>query len=158
MALLFELAAEIGTDRAAAERFARFFDGTRWQLPGTPCFETTVGAEIATGESGRYWVCAVPSGLSTSGVRGPEDARQMTEVGFLLYEKLQSAPPYRFASVAIEAFVFRDVEDLPAILLPHSSSDGLVLSESLWMSFGQPAIFVPFAPGYRWRPYRGEQE
>jgi hypothetical protein len=81
----------------------------------------------------------------------------MTHAGLLLYEKLRHAPPYRFAQVGVEAFDFRDLEDL-AEIISSPALNGLVLSEPLWQMLGGPARFVPFAPGYRWIPYRGEQE
>jgi len=79
----------------------------------------------------------------------------MTEVGYVLYDRLRLAPPYRFAAVGVETFDFRDVEDLPEVL-SFPAIAGLVLAEALWAQFGRPANFVPFAKGYWWVPYRGE--
>jgi hypothetical protein len=155
MAWWFQLAAEIGDDRAAAEAIARHFDGITWQVPGEDAFETTIHAGAEAGATGRWWALAVPSGLSTSGSGDPRDARRMTGVGLLLLERLRSAPPYRFAGVGVEVFDFRDVEDLPEVL-DSPALNGFVLSDPLWLSFGRPSLFVPFAPGYHWRPYLGE--
>jgi hypothetical protein len=58
--------------------------------------------------------------------------------------------------VGAEVFDFRDIDDLPEILL-LPSIDGLVLAEDLWINFAKPSLYVPFAPGYWWRPYPGER-
>ena len=154
MSFVFELAAEFGDDREGAWTFATFFSETAWQLSGEPAFETVVSSGIGQGVSGRWWAYAVPTGLGGSGASTPELARLMTEAGYHLLEKLKSAPPYRFASVGIEVFDWRDDEDLAEVMdLPVLN--GIVLSERLWMDLGRPYLFIPFTPGYWWRPFEG---
>ena len=156
MAWSFELAAEFGPDgTTAAEAFAHHFCGLRWTFedPHWPVTDVSAGAQQAEAEN--WWAIACPSGIHRSGSPMDEDdARRMTAIGFRLYERLKSAPPYRFASVGAEVFDFRAAHELPPVLL-QPGLHGLVLSEPLWNEFGKPSLYVPFVPGYFWRPYRG---
>jgi len=115
MAWIFQLGAEFGDDYIAATEFARFFEHTLWRVRTEPLFETIIRSGVQSGESGKWWAIASPTGVSTSGVSSVDEAQRLSDIGFLLYEKLRSAPPYRFAAVGFEVFDFRDVEDLPAI-------------------------------------------
>ena len=156
MAWYFELAAEFGDDLAGAGTFARFFDEVRLQRPDdTECFNLDAGAQ--QGQSGRWWAVVVPREIGRTGASSAEEASRMTRAGLLLYEKLRHAPRYRFAAVGVEPFDFRDLEGL-AEIISSPALNGLVLSEPVWQMLGSPPRFVLFAPGYRWVPYRGEQE
>jgi len=90
------------------------------------------------------------------GVGTPEDAQQLTEVGNYLYERLRSAPRFRFAIVSVEVSDSFTAEDL-SWLAQRTFMDGLVLSQTVWDQLGRPDHFVPFATGYVWRPYEGER-
>jgi hypothetical protein len=77
-----------------------------------------------------------------------------SEIGFLLYEHLKSAPPFRYAIVGWEVDGFReagefDSEDLQTL-------NGLVLSQEFCERLDCQSKLEPFAPNYYWRPYRGE--
>ena len=154
MGINFELAAEFGDNREGALTFAKFFSGAKWQLSTEPFFETVVESGIGQGQSGSWWAFAIPSGLGSSGAGTPELARRMTEAGFRIFEKLKFAPPFRYAMVAIQCFDWRDVEELPEVM-SSLNLNGFVLSENLWIQFGRPHLFIPFSPGYWWRPFQG---
>lgn len=77
----------------------------------------------------------------------------MTEIGFALYERLRGAPPFRFAMVGIEVDGFRTFSELEATELDEDAFEGLALNEETWRLLGSPSGFVPFAIGYRWRPF-----
>jgi len=79
----------------------------------------------------------------------------MTELGILLYQRLQSAPPFRYALVGVEADEFRSYSELTTEI-PVTGFPGLVLEEAVWRSLGASTLFRPFSPGYVWQPYEGE--
>ena len=150
MAWLFSLSAECGLQKEAAEQFAAHFqrltvmlaDGSRF-----PC-------QVDTFHDGEGWCARIcPDGVSRSGIRHEQDARQMTEIGSALYERLRSAPPFRFAMVGVEVDGFRTFSELDADVVDCDSFEGLVLGEPGWRLLGAPSVFVPFAPGYWWRPF-----
>ena len=79
----------------------------------------------------------------------------MTELGILLYQRLRSAPTFRYALVGVEVDEFRTYSEL----LEDSSSLaflGLVLVQTVWEAIGSSPGFRPFSPGYVWKPYEGE--
>lgn len=149
MAWLFSLSAECGTEKIAAEAVVAHFhgfvvvltDGSRF-----PC-ETSVGQV-----DGAWWAVVYPEGVSRGGVGNEKDARELTEVGFILYERLRSAPSFRFALVGVEVYDFKTFEELDDDLVTWDYS-GVVLADPIWQRLGSPTIYVPFAPGYRWRPF-----
>jgi hypothetical protein len=149
MAWLYSLSAECGTQKESAEAVARHFhdftvaltDGSRF-----PC-------EVEVGHIGSAWWAAVyPEGVSRSGVANEKHARELTEVGFILYERLRSAPSFRFALVGVEVYDFKTFEEIDDDLVNWDWS-GVVLADAIWQRLGSPTIYVPFAPGYRWRPF-----
>lgn len=104
--------------------------------------------------TGGVWFVRV---VSEIGVTSPEDAHQMTEVGLLLYRRLQSAPSFRYALVGIEVDEFRTYSELvTADGQPDILVAGLVLAEEVWKQMGCPVGFRSFNPGYLWKPYQGE--
>jgi len=148
MAILFLLAAECGTEKEAAEAVASHFrgftialaDGSRF-----PC-DSSVGQA-----DGAWWAAVFPEGVSKSGVL-PNNVGELTEVGFVLYEQLRSAPPFRFALVGVEVYAFSQFKELKDDLAKWDYS-GVVLADAVWQGLDSPTIYVPFAPGYRWRPF-----
>lgn len=102
---------------------------------------------------GDWWACAVPDGVSRVGVRNEQDRFQMTELAIALYERLRTAPQYRYALVGVEVDDFRSFSEIDDDLITLDFQ-GLVLSDLLWRHIGSPDIYVPFESGYRWRPFR----
>jgi hypothetical protein len=149
MAWLFSLSAECGTKKADAEAVAGHFHGFIVVLADGsqfPC-EADVGQV-----EGAWWAVVYPEGVCRGGVGNEKDARELTEVGFILYEQLRSAPPFRFALVGVEVYDFRKFEELNDDLV-NWDFNGVVLADAIWQRLGSPTIYVPFAPGYRWRPF-----
>ena len=153
MAWTFSLSAECGTEQVAAEQFARHFDGLSWVISNgiqSQC-HTAVFQDI----EGNWWCQARPSGISEMGVDRSDVAYQMTELGILLYQRLQSAPRFRYALVGVEVDEFRTFSELMSEATIHSFP-GLVLDKKVGEIFGASASFRPFSPGYVWYPYEGE--
>ncbi len=157
MAWIFELGAECGSDPENARAVGLHFDKLAWTLSdGTPIPIDFDPNYLTMDDDRNWWASVAPRGLSRSGPRNATEFRQMVEATRMLFERLRSAPPkYRFALIGIEASTLFSVSDLPdRFSRPRLS--GLVLSVELWISLGRPSIFVPFSPGYRWRPYEGD--
>jgi hypothetical protein len=149
MAWLFSLSTECGTQKEAAEAVARHFSGFTAALADGSRFR----CEGDVGQAdGAWWAVVYPEGVSRGGIGSPQDLRELTEVGLVLYERLRSAPPFRFALVGVEVYAFRRFEELDDDLVNWDYS-GVVLAEAVWQQLGSPSIYVPFAPGYRWRPF-----
>lgn len=153
MSWVFELSAECGEMREAAEAFAQHFSGLCWRL--SDGLESCCYTGLREDNEGNWWVGVFPNGISRSGVCSERAAQQMTEVGNHLYERLRSAPPFRYAIVGVESadFISYAEFDQDIVKLPW---DGLVVCQEAWDKMGQPDVFIPFAPGYYWRPYIGE--
>ncbi|MBA4121319.1 MAG: hypothetical protein H0X72_02500 [Acidobacteria bacterium] len=104
------------------------------------------------------WSLVNPTGIIVSGVDWKPElckTERTSEAGFLLYEHLKYAPPFRYAIVGWEVDGFRessefDVNDLQNL-------DGLVLSQEFCERLDCFSTFEPFAPKYYWRPYHGEK-
>lgn len=99
-----------------------------------------------------WWVCVCPEGVSTSGVYNEKDAQELTMVGKQLFDRLRSAPPFRYAMVGVEVDCFRSYDELDSSLA-DPFFDGLVLEDSLWRQIGSPENFVKFSEGYHWQPF-----
>jgi hypothetical protein len=149
MAWIFSLSVECGTQKEAAEAVAQHFRGLTVTLAHAS--EFPCGASTFCDDEG-WWACICPEGVSRSGIRHEQDAQQMTEIGFVLYERLRSAPPYRYALVGVEVDGFRYFRELDDDVVV-CDFNGLVLADAVWQHVGSPGIFVPFTPGYRWRPF-----
>lgn len=155
MAWIFSLSAECGPNREDAERFSDYFKEIVWLLSSG--VESKCSTNIFQDSEDNWWSTVSPSGISKVGVATPVDAYQMTEIGILLYESLQSAPSFRYALVGIEVDEFRTYSELmTADNKLDISCSGLVLAETLWQLASCPAGFRFFAPGYVWKPYEGE--
>lgn len=149
MAWVFSLSAECGPEKVEAEAVARHFDGMIVTIDDGSTFACKAGP-YHDGEG--WWACVCPDKVSRSGIRNEQDARQMTEIGFALYDRLRTAPPYRYALVGVEVDEFRRFSELDDDVV-KLDFNGLVLADNVWQRLGSPGIFVPFAPGYRWRPF-----
>ena len=86
------------------------------------------------------------------GIASAGDQEQMDELARVLYRHLRGAPPYRFALVGVEVDGFRLFDELDDDVVTLDFS-GLVLSDDVWRGLGASSVFVPFEPGYVWRPF-----
>lgn len=86
-------------------------------------------------------------------------AAELTELGHQLYELLATFHGYVTACVGWDPEPLLDPIELKAEWseeLADGSLPGLVLCERLHGELGLGDEYVPFQPGYRWVPYRGE--
>jgi hypothetical protein len=153
MAWTFSLSAECGAEQITAEQFAQHFEGLAWVLSNgnqSQC-HTAVFQDIEE----NWWCQIYPNGISEVGIDRSDTAYQMTELGILLYQRLQSATPFRYALVGVEADEFRTYSEL-ITEIPVTSFPGLVLAETVWRSLGASTLFRPFSSDYVWHPYEGE--
>jgi hypothetical protein len=153
MVWVFSLSSECGAEQIAAEKFAQHFDGLSWVLSNSQQSQchTAVSQDI----EGNWWCQVCPSDISDVGIDRSDIAYQMTELGILLYQRLQSAPPFRYALVGVEVDEFRSYSELISEAIAPSFP-GLVLAETVWRSLGASTLFRPFSSGYVWQPYEGE--
>ena len=153
MAWVFSLSAECGTEQSQAEKFAEHFRGLTWTLDHG--IQSQCQTDIFTDIEGNWWCRVCPSGLSQIGIDAPESAYLMTELGILLYQRLRSAPTFRYGIVGVEVDEFRTyselIDDPMVVSLP-----GIVIDQDIWQSLGSPPAFRNFATGYCWKPYEGE--
>jgi hypothetical protein len=149
MAWPFSLSAECGPQQEAAQAVCQHFEG----LIVTISDGSSYPCEVSTfRDEENWWACIFPDGVTRTGIGSQEERRQLTEIGFALYERLRSAPAFRYALVGVEACEFRYFKELDDDVVTLDFN-GLVLSEWVWQRLGSPSIFVPFSPGYRWRPF-----
>jgi hypothetical protein len=153
MAIVFSLSVECGSDEASAELFSQHFDNIEWILLNGQRSQSIVNTFQDVEEN--WWCRIVPNGISTLGINTPDTAFIMTELGITLYQRLQSAPSFRYALVGIEVDEFRTYPEL----LENPSElnfPGLVIAKSIWQELGSSKMFRPFSLGYFWKPYEGE--
>ncbi len=153
MAWVFSLSAECGTEQSQAEQFANHFRDLTWTIHRG--IESQCQADIFADMEGNWWCRVCPSGLSEIGIDAPDSAYLMTELGILLYQRLRSAPAFRYGIVGVEVDEFRTyselIEDGTVASLP-----GVTINQDIWQLLGSPSRLRSFAPGYLWNPYEGE--
>ncbi|GBE92367.1 hypothetical protein [Nostoc cycadae] len=153
MAWIFSLSAECGSDESTAHKLAQHFMGQILILSnGSSClFQVDTFQDIES----NWWCRVYPNNISEVGINSPESAYLMTDLGILLYQKLRTAPAFRYALVGVEVDEFRTyselIEDLPNLSVP-----GLVLSQIIEREVEILPIFRQFSFGYIWQPYQGE--
>ncbi len=156
MAWYFGLAAECGASQETAQTFSRHFEGFILKL--SDGLETSCAAGEEKDSEGNWWGVVTPHGVNLGSPLGSNpklcDAKHTTEIGFLLYEHLKSAPSFRYAAVGWEVVEFRNFSELESSDL--EILDGLVLSKEMWERLGGSSSLESFGPDYYWRPYRGE--
>lgn len=153
MAWIFSLSAECSSDESRAKCFAQYFEGMVWTLSnGCQC---QCRAEVFQDIDENWWCRVCPKNISEIGIESPESAYVMTELGILFYQRLRTAPAFRYALVGVEVDEFRTyrelLDDSSALSIP-----GLVLAEEVGNELGASSAFRPFRPGYIWMPYEGE--
>ncbi len=153
MVWMFSLLAECGAQQVIASEFSQHFARVSWILSNGS--HSQCRADIFQDIEENWWCRVCPSSVSQLGIDTPESAYLMTELGILLYQRLQSAPTFRYALVGVEVDEFRNYSELMAesstLALP-----GLVLNQTVWQAIGLSSGFQPFTPGYVWKPYEGE--
>ncbi|MGB3295294.1 MAG: hypothetical protein WBB01_20115 [Phormidesmis sp.] len=152
MTWAFSLSVECGPEQIAAQQFTRYFENTTLASSGDVSFRwfTTIFQDIDE----TWWCRVCPDGVSELGIEAPDSAYLMTELGIALYQRLRSAPSFRYAIVGLEVDEFRTYSELTceaALDLP-----GLVLSDAICQSVASSSALRPFSPGYCWQPYAGE--
>jgi hypothetical protein len=152
MAWIFSLAAECGTEPAAAAFAAYFADQHGSRADDRP-FQAT--PSLFQDLDDNWWCRVVPDGLSQIGVDAPDAAYQMTELGIALYQRLRTAPVFRYAIVGVEVDEFRTYGEL-CEETSLGQFKGLVLSAAIHQVIADRSTFRPFSPGYLWVPYEGE--
>lgn len=153
MTWAFSLSAECGAEQIAAERFAQHFDGLSWDLSGV--IQSRCHVAIFQDFEENWWCRVCPDNLGEHGIDAPNIAYLMTELGILLYRRLRSAPPFRYALAGLEVDEFRTYSELSTEVSINGFA-GLVLAETVWRSLGASPFFRPFSTGYVWHPYEGE--
>lgn len=153
MAWIFGLSAECGAERAIAEQFAHHFHNVSWILSNGS--QIQCHADIFQDIEENWWCRICPNNISEVGIDTPETAYLMTELGILLYQRLRSAPTFRYALVGVEVDEFRTYRELLEES-PKPTFPGLVLAKTVWEAMGESTAFLPFSSGYVWKPYEGE--
>lgn len=153
MTWAFSLSAECGAEQVAAEQFAQHFDGLSWVL--SEGLQSQCKTAIFHDSEENWWCRVCPTTLSGVGIDTPDIAYTMTELGIFLYQRLRSAPSFRYALVGVEVDEFRTYLELTTEI-SAPSFPGLVLAETVWRSLRDSTSFRPFSPGYVWQPYEGE--
>ncbi|EEF62112.1 hypothetical protein [Pedosphaera parvula] len=160
MAYFFELAAECGSEREAAEVFGNHFDGFRIVLlAASKELSTVCQFEVWQDSEGNWWCIVVPSGVSQTGREDNviKSQNQVFEVVEGLYERLKTAPAFRYAVVGFEVIPFDTYSELVEAKGPaHEPFGGLVLDQHLWEEIERPSGYVKFSEGAYWFPFRKE--
>lgn len=152
MAWIFSLSVECGAEKNMAEQVASHFADSAWILSNGR--ESSCRIDLFQDIEDNWWCRVCPSQVSEIGVNAPEAAYIMTELGILLYQRLRTAPAFRYGLVGIEVDEFRTYNELLAeatVVIP-----GLVLASSIGKELGQISGFQIFSSGYIWQPYEGE--
>jgi hypothetical protein len=154
MAWIFSLSAECGAEQAIAQQFTHYFDNLSWMLSNGSQIQCR--AALFQDIEENWWCRVCPSGVSEVGIDTPETVYLMTELGILLYQRLRSAPTFRYALVGVEVDEFRTYSELLEESLGGPAFPGLVLAKTVWQAIGASSTFRPFSSGYVWKPYEGE--
>jgi hypothetical protein len=158
MSIVFYLAADCGSLRGDAERFSSYFDGFKIIIPDAP--ETHCETYEIKAALGHWWSLVIPVGVSIGGSDGdiPEfyPKEKMTQIGFLLYDRLKTAPPFRYAHVGIDVSYGYPIEVLIEKNQVGGGSRGIVVAEEIASMLISNGNIEPFSPNYVWIPYQGE--
>jgi hypothetical protein len=158
MAWYFMLSVECGGQRVDAENLAYHFANLTLQLKDGHRVDCTYWVNSDT--LGNWWAIITPKGINYGSPYGSNhaltDKQHTSEIGWMLYEHLKTAPPFRYAVVGWETEHFREYPELTEDSL-LSSLHGLVMAESLAQRLDITASLEVFTPGYVWNPYQGER-
>ncbi|MEU0274149.1 hypothetical protein [Streptomyces sp. NPDC006307] len=162
MAILFELVVNFGDNiqaarDAATESVRRVLRAGAHRVPLHRPMPRMVGSytELSILPVAVSWGVPADRGLPELRLTGAE----LTDLGHQLYALLARFDGYVAAQVGWDPEAFVDPAELKAEWseeLAEGSLHGLVLSDTLHAELGLGDAYVPFQPGYRWIPYRGE--
>ncbi|SDT81122.1 hypothetical protein [Actinoplanes derwentensis] len=150
MAVIFELVVNFGQDVAGAER------AREAALAAAPLVAGAhrIGVHAHVDTRGAYAELSVMPVAVSWGSTFDEglphlelSAAELTELGHGLYGLLSTFSGYRAAAVGWDCEPYADTEDLE-----DAEAPGRVFAEGI---VSGPS-FTPFAPGYVWVPYTGE--
>ena len=149
MTLVYSLSIECGPERTSADAIVRHFESSNVALASevSPWFR-----DVHFDAEG-WWVLVHCRRLAFRGEPSPEEHQRIVKATQALYLHLKSAPRFRYALAGIEVDEFRRRSRLDQDLVTMDFS-GVVVDETIWTELGKPTNFVPFAPGYYWRPSR----
>ncbi len=145
MAWIFSLWVETETD-SEKKAILRYFDGRI----------INIGEKTYTILAYKNGMLSV-EGISKMGINSQSDADEMTAIGFQFYDLLKNAPPFAYALVGVEVDESVLMEELcedPGFFLKIK---GFVINEKLYQKINAGQYLLPFAMGYLWNPYEGEQ-
>ncbi len=158
-----DLVAECGS-KLEAQQFCPYFDGMVLELVDQAQYRCRV--EVLQDVEQNWWCWVRPINISTI----PKNQFQMKELQRLLYDRLHSAPIFRYAfsSVGAYEYLFTSKSStggtysqvLQCNIPLFSYTEGIVLSESVWNAMKSPPtpkLIKPFRQGYVWIPIRTPQ-
>jgi hypothetical protein len=165
MAIYYYLAVGCA-DESGARTVSAHFDGITLALADG--LSILCSSYLHRDPEGACWSITRPygAGHNATGLDGrPEPnlatGTQRMEIGRLLYDRLLTAPDFRYALFGAEALdnffdahsTYNAVLREPAMIAPGWA--GLVVDESFWEQSGRPAAYERFRPGYYWVPWPG---
>ena len=156
MAWIFSLSAECGELRTSAEKFTDYFQNLI--LKFADGLEIPCSANVFYDGENNWWSLVNPKSIIAGGINCKVEhckTERTSEAGFLLYEHLKFAPPFRYAIAGWEVDGFAEEGELDSADL--QTLDGLVLSQEFCERLNCFSTFKPFSSNHYWLPYQGEK-
>jgi hypothetical protein len=157
MGIVFCLIAECGSQRSNAALFSKHFDGLKIAIPDAPTSHCET--DEMPFEKDIWCSIVFPVGAALGGPYGkdiPEfyAKEKLTQIGWILYEHLRSAPAFRYAQVGIDP---PSHNGSLATRVRQGMSKGLVVARDILVLLDVSVNFQPFSDGYMWIPYEGDE-
>ena len=151
MAIIFELFVEVA-DESQTEAMEAFWNG----FTSTLSDGATISWDVTTHSPKQVVLWSKTLGLS--GIESFDHARQLSECGIALANRLIHAPDFELARIGIEVdgYCREDVVEESEEDGEPWVPEGTIISESLWSDLGKPTNLARFRDGYFWNKYRGE--
>jgi len=149
MAQFYELVAEFGQNRTAAESFANFLADKKLEVydGSIYCIDVGVGnIDHVLYPNGSIWGIAIVKDFEFT--KSIEVAHQ---IDGLLYGLLKCVGGYRYAAAGVEAECIGSWDEIK-LDLERSPQNGLVVGEQMLSNLKLFAEPVLFSPGYLWWP------
>ena len=156
MASIFELAIETGPAEAASLAVAQHFENFQVEL-GSNKYLSVCRTAQWTDSDKNCWCSIIPSGASRTGGIGDviTSKQDLFELASSLYNRLRSAPSFRYAVCGFDVTPFDSYSRLIAAKgCLHQYFNGLVLANWLWAELGKPSGYEVFSSSARWTPLR----